>query len=639
MNVDQRLIARLLLAILLTSLMTTILMGKQIHRRIVDSMVNTIGQKESFFETELSKAAVPARLLPKRKISPQIVISPGILILNETELDILRIQRNKSFHLPKQEAIREWQDGLSFKQDNSRTGLGEQGRAAELPHAKESNGIKSLYELQLSDRISLNRSLPDTRPKRCRKRQYLENLPNVTVIMAFHDEQLSVLLRSLTSVINRSPAELLKQIVLVDDDSSLPELEQLDDLVAQNFASIVQIIRLSERRGLIKARMEAVKVSSCQVLVFLDSHIEVNTNWLPPLLEPIVINQHIVTGPIVDVISHKTFAYTKQSPMTRSGFNWWLENERLPLLPEDKSPDSTPYRTPVLSGAVAIDRNYFLQLGGFDEQLDTWHAEKFELSFKVWMCGGMMLYVPCSRVGHINRTPMQSISSARNYNFLPRNYKRVAEVWMDTYKKYVFDKKPKLYKLANAGLLSKRKTLRKALKCKTFYWYLTKVAPDFLKRYLALGSPAGFSGVIESVAFPGFCVDSLDRRHTKPVVLARCTGNKSKPEEHQDWSLTKDHEIRPTNSKYDCLEAQGLKSKSLWLFHCHKNGGNQYWFYNRRQRWLQQGQLWVRCLEAHLPNGHKVGKVLANKICDRNQLEQQWKVGLSAPYDPQREPS
>lgn len=210
---------------------------------------------------------------------------------------------------------------------------------------------------------------------------------------------------------------------------------------------------------------------------------------------------------------------------------------------------------------------------------------------------------------------------------------------MDNYKKYVYDKNPKLYKMANAGLLFQRKTKRNALDCKTFDWYMTKVAPDFLKRYLALDSPSVFSGVIESVAFPGFCVDSLNCRHTKPVVLARCTGHNSMPGEHQNWSLTQDHEIQLTNSKDDCLEAQGLRSKSVWLFRCHKNGGNQYWYYNHHHRWIQQGQIWVWCLEAQLASGHKVGKVLANKICDKNQLEQQWKVGRNAPYDPQREPN
>jgi len=156
MNVDLRLIVRLLLAILLTSLVTTILMGKQIHRRLVESMVKTTGEKDS----------LPARQLPKREISPKVADFPPPLTLNQTELDILKIQRNNSFRLPQQEAIKEWQDAIFFKEDSNRRGLGEQGRAVQLPNAKLNPDDFQDFYAELSDRIPLNRSLPDTRPIR-----------------------------------------------------------------------------------------------------------------------------------------------------------------------------------------------------------------------------------------------------------------------------------------------------------------------------------------------------------------------------------------------------------------------------------------------------------------------------------------
>jgi len=75
------------------------------------------------------------------------------------------------------------------------------------------------YNLMASDRIPLNRTLPDARRKECRNLVYNNPLPTTSVIIVFHNEAWSTLLRTLHSVINRSPSKLLVEVILVDDAS------------------------------------------------------------------------------------------------------------------------------------------------------------------------------------------------------------------------------------------------------------------------------------------------------------------------------------------------------------------------------------------------------------------------------------
>jgi len=93
---------------------------------------------------------------------------------------------------------------------------------------------------------------------------------------------LDLLIRIATPLLIYQKVTNLKvSVVLVDDASNLPDLgQQLEDYVAINFPKIIKIVRLRKRCGLIKAKVEGAKKATGQVLVFLDSHIEVNINWV-----------------------------------------------------------------------------------------------------------------------------------------------------------------------------------------------------------------------------------------------------------------------------------------------------------------------------------------------------------------------
>lgn len=59
---------------------------------------------------------------------------------------------------------------------------------------------------------------------RCKNKLYPDNLPRTSVVIVFHNEAWTTLLRTVHSVIDRSPHTLLEEIVLVDDASERGKL-------------------------------------------------------------------------------------------------------------------------------------------------------------------------------------------------------------------------------------------------------------------------------------------------------------------------------------------------------------------------------------------------------------------------------
>lgn len=242
----------------------------------------------------------------------------------------------------------------------------------------------------------------------CKELRYPESdFSTVSVVIVHYQEQISVVLRTIFAVLLRTPFSLLHEIILVDDCSDPPlSLSSVRAVLPHEWMQKVQpVVRLKRRAGLIGARLAGARRAQAEILVFLDAHVEVNVDWLPPLLQPILRNPQTCTTPVIDTIRYDDFAYIAATP-SRGGFNWQFNYVQLPLRSVEQRRLPLPHRNPVMSGGLfAIRQDFFWQLGGYDDGLQIWGGEQFELSFKIWMCGGLLLEVPCSRVGHLYRSP------------------------------------------------------------------------------------------------------------------------------------------------------------------------------------------------------------------------------------------
>lgn len=345
--------------------------------------------------------------------------------------------------------------------------------------------MKSLHQLNLvaSDMIPFNRALKDVRNPQCQTVSYPKKLPQASVIIIFHNEARSTLLRTVHSVLNRSPKSLLKEVILVDDNSDLENLlKPLDEYVA-TLPIKTFVVRASKREGLIRARLLGAKAAQGSVMVFLDAHVEVTTGWLTPLLAEIADDRTRVVMPVVDEISDDTFQYDPlDTDGSVGGLDWkllhfWLDPR--PMYPGQVETDAFP--TPTMIGcAFAIDRDYFYASGSYDNQMKIWGGENVEMSVRIWRCGGSLLKVPCSHIGHVYRsTTPHSIPGGltAKMDIAVINTARFAEVWLDDYKRFYYFENPHA-KSIDFGDVSERRKLVQDLQCHSFDWFLEYVYPE-----------------------------------------------------------------------------------------------------------------------------------------------------------------
>nr|XP_006010158.1 PREDICTED: N-acetylgalactosaminyltransferase 7-like isoform X2 [Latimeria chalumnae] len=209
------------------------------------------------------------------------------------------------------------------------------------------------FNMVASDMISLDRSVSDLRQEECKYWHYNENLLTSSVIIVFHNEGWSTLMRTVHSVIKRTPRRYLAEIVMIDDFSNKEHLKgRLEEYIKQ-WNGLVKLFQNERREGLIQARsIGAKKAKLGQVLIYLDAHCEVGINWYAPLVAPITKDRTTCTVPLIDYIDGNDYSIEPQQDGDEDGFargawDWSLLWKRVPLNSKEKAKrkhKTEPYR-------------------------------------------------------------------------------------------------------------------------------------------------------------------------------------------------------------------------------------------------------------------------------------------------------
>jgi len=288
-----------------------------------------------------------------------------------------------------------------------------------------------------------------------------------------------------------------------------------------------------------------------------------------------VVKRTTVVCPIIDTISSKNFGFVAASKDLMGIFDYnlvfrWQKIPKREMI-RRKYDESEPIRTPTMAGGLfTIDRSYFYELGTYDEGMEIWGSENLEISFRVWMCGGTLLIVPCSHVGHVFRKKTPYTYPNGHSNTIAHNTRRLIDVWTDDYMNY-FQKTVRNGNLPESGDISSRLKLKKDLGCKNFKWYIENIYPE-----APIPVNSIFVGAIESLTNKK-CLDySFEATPNSTLTFYGCHHKGNQLFDYKHSGQLK----KLLNEKELCITTSA--SKNVQLMSCSADSNYQKWDWDVR---------------------------------------------------------
>ena len=229
----------------------------------------------------------------------------------------------------------------------------------------------------------------------------------VSIVISYHNELEVLIMRTLTTIIHRTPLNNLLEIILIDDHSSLNVTREVLDYAGEQRMPVRHLKNL-EQLGIAGSRLRGVQEARGDVVVILDSHMEVSIVWLEPLLNILETRPGAVAVPVLHMIQESQYkqrgTHVCDPYIVQPQRGWghiimqmyWKKED-----PPRKVWEPIPSPS-LMGGGLAAARSTLLEFYPTRVVNSSWGVENNRLSFRAWMCGQGVWVSPCSQILHPN---------------------------------------------------------------------------------------------------------------------------------------------------------------------------------------------------------------------------------------------
>lgn len=192
-----------------------------------------------------------------------------------------------------------------------------------------------------------------------------------------------------------------KEIIIVDSSS-----DGSNELIKKKYTKIknLKIIEISSNYGPDRARNIGAKIAKGEYLAFLDNDTEVDSRWLNELVK-IMQSDKSIGSAQSKLLKIEPRDYFDCAGDYLGPLGFLVERSR-----GTKDVGQFDFVAEILSAKSAasiIRSDIFKKIGGFDKDYFM-YLEETDLSWRVWLAGYRVVFIPQSKVYHAFNTPKKS---------------------------------------------------------------------------------------------------------------------------------------------------------------------------------------------------------------------------------------